>query len=560
MASSRSERASLLSLRLSRRPQAGRHSRKERWGRPLAIEPLEGRVLLASNWTELTNGPPAAVGTMLLLTNGDVMAQSTSGPAGVSSQWYLLTPSSTGSYVNGTWTTLSSMALNRLYFASDVMQNGNVFVEGGEYSGSSGAETLTNAGEIYNTVTNSWSPVATFPQANFGDDPAMLLPNGNILAGYVFGPQTYIYNVTNNTWSQTGTKQNNDASDEEGWVKLPDSSILSYNVFSNTGNEPGQAQRYIPSTGQWVNTGTVPVALSNTKEYELGPSALLPNGKVIYIGAAQITNGLANTAIFDPTGETNTGGGTWTAGPTIPGGYVADDAAGVLLPNGQFIFTADQPGFGTPTHVFDYNYLNNTITDITPSTANGDPPFLVESLPLAGSFVDRFLMLPNGQALFTAGTSTGTGLLWVYTGTGSVNSSSTPSISGIVNNGSNNYTLNGSALSGASQGASYGDDAQMDTNYPIVSVATDIGTVYYARTTNWNATGVGTTNGATSVTFTLPSAISTPPVVTLSAPSSPVVGQALTNVTVATFTDPNGNHTGDYSAIITWGDGRKRRA
>ena len=143
-----------------------------------------------------------------------------------------------------------------------------------------------------------------------------------------------------------------------------------------------------------------------------------------------------------------------------------------------------------PTHVFDYNYTSNTITDITPSVANGDPANLVSQLAAYPSYTDRFLMLPNGQALFTVGADS---QLYVYTGTGPVDTSSTPSISGIFSNGGNSYTLTGSALNGASQGATYGDDAEMDTNYPIVSVATDIGTTYYADTTNWNMTGVGAT-------------------------------------------------------------------
>ncbi len=100
----------------------------------------------------------------------------------------------------------------------------------------------------------------------------------------------------------------------------------------------------------------------------------------------------------------------------------------------------------------------------------------------------------------------------------------------------------------------YGDDAEMDTNYPIVSVATNIGTTYYATTTDWNMTGVGVTNGATSVNFALPSAISSPPSVTADALVA-TDGQPLNNVTVATFTDPNGVFTGDYAATINWGDG-----
>jgi hypothetical protein len=552
MANSPSERPWLKALRLFRRPEAGRRSRTGRTTRRATVELLESRTLLASNWTALTNQPPiqTAVQTMELLTNGDVMAATYDNNF---KDWYLLTPSSTGSYVNGTWSFLTSEPTGRLYYGSTIMQNGNLFIVGGEYINGSSTETWANTGEIYDPATNSWSSIPNFPQSEFGDDPVELLENGEILAGYLAGPQTYLYNITHNTWSETGTKQDNDPSDEEGWVKLPDDSILSYDVWFNTGKTPGHAQRYIPSTGKWVETGTVPVALSNTSEFEMGPTALLPNGDVIFIGAAQIASagGDAETAIFNPTTDTNNGGGTWSAGPVVPGGYVADDAAGVLLPNGQFIFTADKPNFTVPTHVFDYNYQNNTITDITSSS---NPPSELQSqLGSGGSYVDRFLMLPNGQALFTAGAST---QLYVFTGTGSVNSSSTPSISGITNNGSNSYTLTGSALNGASQGATYGDDAQMDTNYPIVSVATNIGTTYFATTTNWNMTGVGTTDGATSVNFALPSAISSAPSVTADALTA-AEGQALTNVTVATFTDPNGDFTGDYAATINWGDGNQ---
>jgi hypothetical protein len=522
-------------------------TRRDRATRHRSIELLENRTLLASNWTALANTAPAAVGTMMLLTNGDVMAQSYDNPNGdgVSKVWYLLTPNSTGSYVNGTWSTIASMSTQRLYFGSNVMQNGNVFVQGGEYSGPQGDSNDNNTGEIYNSVTNAWSSITTFPQPYFGDDPTMLLPNGNILTGYVGGPQTYIYNISTNTWTKTGTKNNNDQSDEENWVKLPDNSVLSYDVFYNTGKPTGLAQRYIPSTGKWVNTGTVPIALSNTSEYELGPNDLLPNGDVIQIG------GNSNTAIFNPSTDTNSGGGTWTAGPVIPDGYVSDDAPGIVLPNGQFIFTADRPDYNAPTHVFDYNYTNNTITDITPSTAKGDPASLVSQLAASPSYTDRFLMLPNGQALFTVGD---TSQIYVYTGTGPVVASSTPSIAGIIPNSGNSYTLLGSALNGASQGATYGDDAEMDTNYPIISVATNIGTTYYARTTNWNNTGLGVTNGSTVVNFSLPAAISSPPSVTAAALTARV-GQPLTNVAVATFTDPNGEYTSDYSATIAWGDG-----
>jgi hypothetical protein len=48
------------------------------------------------------------------------------------------------------------------------------------------------------------------------------------------------------------------------------------------------------------------------------------------------------------------------------------------------------------------------------------------------------------------------------------------------------YSLTGSMLNGFSQGATYGDDAQMATNYPLVQITNNSsGHVCYARTHDW---------------------------------------------------------------------------
>ncbi len=74
--------------------------------------------------------------------------------------------------------------------------------------------------------------------------------------------------------------------------------------------------------------------------------------------------------------------------------------------------------------------------------------------------------------------------------------------------GNGSFTLTGTQLNGISEGAAYGDDAQMSTNYPIVELKNSKnGTVTYARTFDWSSTGVDT--GCTKVTteFTLPPSI-----------------------------------------------------
>src|SRR5579884_2173952 len=110
----------------------------------LAVNPLERRELLTGVWTAFTNTAPGGVGTMMLLSDGSVMAQK----AGTTNTWYKLTPGANGQYASsGTWSTLASMSTQRLYYASNMLLDGRVFLVGGEYSGSSGSQNDNNTGE-----------------------------------------------------------------------------------------------------------------------------------------------------------------------------------------------------------------------------------------------------------------------------------------------------------------------------------------------------------------------------------------------------------------------------
>jgi hypothetical protein len=159
---------------------------------------------------------------MLLLSNGTVMVQE----GGDRRSWYRLAPDSTGGYSDGSWSTLAPMHDQRLYYASDILPDGEPFVAGGEYS--NGSKKETNTGEIYNPITNTWKPIKNFPQSKLGDGPSEVLPDGQVLVGYIGGPETYSYNPATNRWSLAATKLNDDSSSEETWVKLPGGSILSY--------------------------------------------------------------------------------------------------------------------------------------------------------------------------------------------------------------------------------------------------------------------------------------------------------------------------------------------
>ncbi len=435
---------------------------------------------------------------MLLLPNGDVMVQGAN-DAPVNT-WYELQPDSSGDYATGTWKQLANMNVGRLFFGSTVMPNDQVFVLGGEYSTTGG---FNNTGEVYDMAANSWKSTPAFPLSQFGDDPTVVLPNGNILCGYVAGPQTYEYNPATNTWSNGPTKLDQDGSDEETWVKLPASAalpqggILSWSIFASIGSGNFMGQVYNIATNTWIetkNSTTNPPALLSSPAvgYELGGAVVLPNGNVLQLGA----NG--NTALYDP--STN----TWSAGPQIKdknGNLMGpDDAPASILPDGQVIFTADAgPSSGTfspPTEMFDYDYTTNTITQMT-----GLPSTLNSNLTNTSAFIDRTLVLPSGQLLFTDASD-----LYVFTPNDSAQSAWQPTISNVVKTSSNTYTLTGLQLSGLSEGSSYGDDVNVSENYPIVQLTSSGGQVYYATTSNWSNVMVSPVGDTTveSVDFTLP--------------------------------------------------------
>jgi hypothetical protein len=452
----------------------GRRSRR-RW----EVEALEERVVPAGTWTPLSAISPSPDGfnSMMLLTDGTVMLSG--GNDNAENAWYKLTPDSSGNYVNGTFSSLASMNVYRLFYGSNVLPNGNVFVIGGEYSDPNTDQNFNNTAETYNPLTNKWTMDAQFPQTSFGDDPTVVLstgPNtGKILCGYVSGPQTYLYDPATDTWTQSGTKLNNDQSDEEAWIKLSDGSILSYNVFASN-----SAQRYIPATGQWVPTGSVPVQLADSNS-ELGAGLLLQNGLVLQLGAT------SNTALYNPT--TN----TWVAGPQIPNNDGCDDAPAAELPDGNVIFAADAGNFSTGVTLYEYNPTTNQMTTVAVPQALGN------DLANTPAFDCRMLVLPNGHLLFNDRFQ-----LWDFNPGDSPPAAVLPTISGIVANGNNSFTLTGTQLNGPSEGAGYGDDVEMAENYPIIELQDQsTGIVYFGRTTNW-LSQVATGSALVSTDFTLP--------------------------------------------------------
>ena len=443
----------------------------------LAALLLPGAAEAIGTWTALASSSPAGVNNCLLLSDGTVLGMNGSGVC------VKLTPSVNGSYINGTWTTLATMNNSRLFFATQLMTNGNVFVAGGEYGSGN------NSAEIYNPLANTWTLAPNIPGGtdDFVDAISEILPNGNVLVAPV-GPATFggtvIWNAASSTWSTGPSLYRGDDQDEASWVLLADTSILTIDPFGTN------SERYIPSQNKWINDANVPVTMYNPLG-ELGAGFLLPNSNAFYLG------GTSNTAIYTPTGTTSPG--SWAAGANIPNGYGISDGPAAMLANGNILCcVGNASNYSGPAYFYEYNYLSNSFTP-APSPTSATPGASYNAPPYVTSMLD----LPDGNVLLVGGQNSSS--FYVYTPGGTPLAAGVPAINSISENADGSYALTGTNLNGISQGAAYGDDEQMNSNYPLVRMTnSSTGRVYYARTYNWNSTGVMTGAKIVTTDFILP--------------------------------------------------------
>jgi hypothetical protein len=111
--------------------------------------------------------------------------------------------------------------------------------------------------------------------------------------------------------------------------------------------------------------------------------------------------------------------------------------------------------------------------------------------------------LPSGQILATDASTE----VEIYTPSGAPNPAWAPrieSVSSELKQGES-YVVSGTQFNGLSQGASFGDDAQMATNYPLVRLTMNAtGDVYYFKTHDHSSMGVATGSALVSTTFDVP--------------------------------------------------------
>ena len=454
----------------------------------------------ASGWTAVSPAP-GGVSTMMLLSDGTVMAQ-----AGGGTGWYRLTPDSAGHYYDGTWTSdINPMTYSRTYFASDILQNGKVFVAGGELSGSSSANGTAWV-EIYDPVANSWTDYGPAYFGGMADAESVVLKNGQVLvnpqASSGYGADTFVFNPADGSFT---AKAPLNSLSESCWVKMPDDSILTvdsdrsvYGAYTS--------EKYVPGgAGGWVNASStlLPVSIWATFPVgrivgETGPAFLLPNGNAIFFG------GTGHTAIYVASSA------TWIAGPDIPNGQVSADAPGAMMVNGKILLCVCAPlsdnadpnnpsDWPVPVSFYEYDYSVGATGAFTRLNSTDN----VSLTRNDRSYPCRMLDLPDGTVLFTDGGSQ----LYVYQPDSGALAAGRPTINSITWNNNGSLHLTGTLFNGISEGAAYGDDQQMATDFPLVRFTDGSGNVSYGRTYNWSSTSVQTGGQIMSTEATLPPGI-----------------------------------------------------
>ena len=436
-------------------------------------------ALLAQKLTPLTHPAPDGAYVEYLLTDGSVLVQGQG-----CSDWWKLTPSNTGSYINGTWTQVASLPAGYSPYATAgaVLADGRFLLSGGEYSNCGAQFTLTNQSAIYDANKNTWTMVAP-PTGwyDIGDSPSVVLPDGKFLMGRKTNKDMAELDPVTLKWTALGSTGKSDFDAEEGWTLMPDGTVLTYDVKHNPNSEI-----YDRSTQTWTTAGSTVANLQGPPQEgcinyghshvycppgETGPGILRPDGTVFATGALHQGASTGHTAIYNPSTH------KWTAGPDFPNGDAAGDSFAALLINGNVLVLGN---FGTM-----YEFNGSTMTPTTQGYGS-------------------LIVLPNGQVLVAG--------IAVYTSTGTSQSAWAPKITSsptTVTRGST-YKISGQQFNGLSQAAAFGDEFGTATNYPLVRI-TNVATghVFYAKTHDHSTMGVATGTTTVFTHFDVPAKMET---------------------------------------------------
>ena len=261
----------------------------------------------------------------------------------------------------------------REFDTATLLPNGKVLIAGGY-----GISGPLNTAELYDPVTNSFSPIASTMSAARAFPTATLLLNGRVLIAGGFNNLSDVslvdlYDPTTNTFS-TGPAMIT-ARDTSTATLLPNGKVLIAGGFSKNGVE-ASAELYDPIANSF---SAVPGGMTAAR-YQ-ATATLLPNGKVLVTGGSNNNGILSSTELYDPAAN------SFTAGPALQ--ETRESATATLLSNGKVLIAGGDGDLG---------YL--AMTDIYDTSTN-----LIAAGPSMNTAREAITanLLPNGKVLIAGG-------------------------------------------------------------------------------------------------------------------------------------------------------------
>ncbi len=266
-----------------------------------------------------------------------------------------------------------------------LLPNGKVLIAGGVF----GTAVFTST-ELYNPATNTFAPASATARMNGARywATATLLPSGKVLiaGGYAFGSalaSTELYDPITNSFSP-GTATMNIARLNATATLLPNGKVLIAGGEDSNFNPLPSTELYDPKTNTFTPSG----ATANMNAARVSTTAdLLPNGKVLIAGGYQPSPvgsvPLASTELYDPASNTFA-----PAAATATMNLARDGAIAVMLPNGKLLIAGGFGSLGDLTSVELYDPGTNTFAPPTATPAMNNPH---------GNGVAK--LLPNGKVL-----------------------------------------------------------------------------------------------------------------------------------------------------------------
>jgi hypothetical protein len=200
----------------------------------------------------------------------------------------------------------------RMNHTATLLTDGKVLIVGG--NGGPALPVTLDSAEIYDPVTDVWSPAANLP-ATRTLHTATLLANGDVLiAGGMTSsgagtppPSTValnglVYDPSTNTWTSTGNFQH--PRESHTATLLSNGQVLMAGGTNQSGVLP-TTELYDPVANRWSPAGV----LLEARAWHT--ATLLPSGKVLIAGGSPNPSEVTNSAeLYDPVTNTSAAAGT----------------------------------------------------------------------------------------------------------------------------------------------------------------------------------------------------------------------------------------------------------